>query len=121
MLLSAIGHNDAGMTTVQRNQLLLTAQMLHIDPELGLRRNHIAGFDLYAPANAGRTLAQVRAALENHLVRHKGVRPEAVQATAHIMLANVAPEFLVRDMPATLHIGSPAWLAFRKTVALLEC
>ena len=120
MLLSAIGHIDAGMTTVQRNQLLLTAQMLHIDPELGLRRNHIAGFDLYAPENAGRTLAQVRAALENHLVRHKGVRPEAVQATAHIMLANVAPEFLVRDMPATLHIGSPAWLAFRKTVALLE-
>ncbi|MDP0947349.1 hypothetical protein, partial [Klebsiella pneumoniae] len=43
-----------------------------------------------------------------------------MQATAHIMLANVAPEFLVRDTPATLHIGSPAWLAFRKTVALLE-
>ena len=120
MLLASIGRSEAGFTTVQRNQLLLTAQMLHIDPELGLRRNHIAGFDLYAPANAGRTLAQVREALEDHLVGNKGVRPEAVQATAHIMLANVAPEFLVRDIPNTLHIGSPAWLAFRKTVALLE-
>jgi len=120
MLLASIGRSEAGLTKVQCNQLLLTARMLHIDPELGLRRNHIAGFDLYATANAGRTLAQVREALEDHLVRNKGVRPEAVQATAHIMLANVAPEFLVRDTPATLHIGSPAWLAFRKTVALLE-
>ena len=120
MLLSAIGRSEAGFTTVQRNQLLLTAQMLHIDPELGLRRNHIAGFDLYAPANGGLTLTQVREALEDHLVRNKAVRPEAVQATAHIMLANVAPEFLVRETPNTLHIGSPAWLAFRKTVALLE-
>ena len=120
MLLASIGRSEAGFTAVQCNQLLLTAQMLRIDPELGVRRNHIAGFDLYAPANAGRTLTQVRGALEDHLVRHKGVRPEAVQATAHIMLAGVAPEFLVRDTPATLHIGSAAWLALRKTVALLE-
>ncbi|MGF6094141.1 hypothetical protein [Pseudomonas sp. 18175] len=120
MLLASIGRNEAGLTKAQLNQLLLTAQMLRIDPELGLRRNHVAGFDLYAPANAGRTLAQVRQALEDHLVHNKGVRPEAVNATAHIMLASVAPEFLVRDMPDTLHIGSPAWLALRKSVAWLE-
>lgn len=119
-LLAAIGRSESGFTKAQRNQLLLTAQMLHIDPELGLRRNHIAGYDLYSPANAGRTLASVREELKEHLARNKGVRPEAADATVHIMLASVAPEFLVRGIPDTLHIGSPAWLAFRKTVALIE-
>ena len=119
-LLEAIGRSAAEVSPEQRNQLLLTAQMLRIDPELGMRRNHIAGFDLYSQANAGRSLADVRGALKEHLVRHKGVSPDAVDATAHIMLASVAPEFLVRGVPDTLHIGSPAWLALRITVGLLE-
>ena len=119
-LLAAIGRDPAGFSNDQRNQLLLTALMLSIDPELGQRRNHIAGYDLYSPANAGRTLAEVKGDLKAHLVRNKGVRPEAVDATVHIMLASVAPEFVLPDTPGTLRIGSPAWVVLRKTVALLE-
>lgn len=119
-LMESIGRRVAGATTEQRNQLLLTAQMLQIDPELGMRRNRIAGYDLYSQANAGRSLAEVRGDLKEHLVRNKGVSPAAVDATAHILLASVAPEFLVRGVPDTLHVGAPAWVALRKTVALLE-
>lgn len=119
-LLAAIGRDPAGFSNDQRNQLLLTALMLSIDPELGQRRNHIAGYDLYSPANAGRTLAEVKGDLKAHLVRNGRVRPEAVDATVHIMLASVAPEFVLPDTPDTLRIGSPAWVVLRKTVALLE-
>lgn len=119
-LLAAIGRDPAGFSNKQRNQLLLTALMLSIDPELGQRRNHIAGYDLYSPANAGRTLAEVKGELKAHLVRNRGVRPKAVDATVHIMLASVAPEFVLPDTPDTLCIGSPAWVVLRKTVALLE-
>lgn len=119
-LLAAIGRDPAGFSNDQRNQLLLTALMLSIDPELGQRRNHIAGYDLYSPANAGRTLAEVKGDLKAHLVRNGRVRPEAVDATVHIMLASVAPEFVLPDTPGTLRIGSPAWVVLRKTVALLE-
>lgn len=119
-LLESIGRSARGVSQEQRNQLLLTAQMLRIDPELGKRRNHIAGYDLYAPANAGRSLAELRGALKEHLVRNKGVSPDAVEATLHILLARVAPEFLVRGVPDTLHVGSPAWVTLRMTVGLLE-
>jgi hypothetical protein len=119
-LLDAIGRDPAGFSTDQRNQLLLTALMLNIDPELGQRRNHIAGYDLYSLANAGRTLAEVKDDLKAHLVSNRGVRPEAVDATVHILLGSVAPEFLLRGTPDTLRIGSPAWVVLRKTVALLE-
>lgn len=119
-LMESVGRSASGATPVQRNQLLLTAQLLHIDPELGLRRNHIAGYDLYSPANAGRSLADVRGALKEHLVRNKGVSPHAVEATLHILLACVAPEFLVRGVPGDLRVGSPAWVALRMTVGLLE-
>lgn len=119
-LLAAIGRDPAGLSNEQRNQLLLTALMLSIDPELGQRRNHIAGYDLYSVANAGRTLAEVKDELKAHLVRNRGVRPEAVDVTVHIMLASVAPEFVLRGTPDTLRIGSPAWVVLRKTVALLE-
>ena len=119
-LLAAIGRDPAGFSNDQRNQLLLTALMLSIDPELGQRRNHIAGYDLYSLANAGRTLAEVKGDLKAHLVRNGRVRPEAVDATVHIMLASVAPEFVLPDTPDTLRIGSPAWVVLRKTVALLE-
>ncbi|MCF5687595.1 hypothetical protein [Pseudomonas sp. PA-1-3F] len=119
-LLAAIGRDPAGFSNKQRNQLLLTALMLSIDPELGQRRNHIAGYDLYSLANAGRTLAEVKGDLKAHLVRNGRVRPEAVDATVHIMLASVAPEFVLPDTPDTLRIGSPAWVVLRKTVALLE-
>ena len=120
MLMESLGHSASEVSPEQRNQLLLTAQMLRIDPELGMRRNHIAGYDLYSPANAGRSLADVRGELTEHLVRNKGLSRNAVAATVHILLASVAPEFLVRGVPDTLHIGSPAWVALRRTVGLLE-
>lgn len=101
-------------------QLLITGHLLRIDPHVGQRRNHVAGFDVYAVQRTGLKMADVRNDLQMHLMRNKGVHPAAVQAVAHLFLATVAPEFLVRDIPETLHIGSPAWLALRKTVALLE-
>ena len=119
-LLEGLKLPRAGLRETQLNQLLITAHLLRIDPHLGQRRNHVAGYDVYSVQNTGLKMADVRNDLQSHLVHSKGVHPDAVDAVSHLFLATVAPEFLVRDTPDTLHIGSPAWLVLRKTVALLE-
>jgi len=119
-LLEGLKVSRDGFREQQFNQLLITAHLLRIDPHLGQQRNHVAGYDLYSVQNTGLKMADVRKDLHMHLMRSKGVHPDAVDMVSHLFLATAAPEFLVRDIPDTLHIGSPAWLVLRKTVALLE-
>lgn len=109
-----------GFRKQQLHQLQITAHLLRIDPHLGQQRNHVAGYDLYSVQNIGLKMADARKDLHMHLVHCKGVNPDVVDVVSHLFLATAAPEFLVRDIPDTLHIGSPAWLVLRKTVALLE-
>lgn len=119
-LLEGLKVSRDGFREQQFNQLLITAHLLRIDPHLGQQRNHVAGYDLYSVQNTGLKMADVRKDLHMHLMRSKGVHPDAVDMVSHLFLATAAPEFLVRDIPDSLHIGSPAWLVLRKTVALLE-
>lgn len=119
-LLEGLNAPHDGLRKQQLNQLQVTAHLLRIDPHLGQQRNHVAGYDLYSLQNAGLKMADARKDLHMHLVQNKGVSPDAVEVVSHLFLATVAPEFLVRNIPDTVHIGSPAWLVLRKTVALLE-
>lgn len=80
----------------------------------------VAGFELYQPAHLGRTLNEVRSDLEQHLRDKKGLDPSVAVLVAHIGLAQVAPEFLVRDTPDTVTMGSPAWAELRLGCALVE-
>ncbi|MGF6094147.1 hypothetical protein [Pseudomonas sp. 18175] len=80
----------------------------------------VAGFELYQPAHLGRTLNEVRSDLEQHLRDQKGLDPSVAVLVAHIGLAQVAPEFLVRDIPDIVTMGSPAWVELRLGCAIAE-
>lgn len=100
--------------------LLLAAVILGFDSSAGQTRNQIAGYDLYQPGNVDRSPLAVRGDLEDHLA---GLNKEAGRATplaSFILLAGIAPEFLVRDLPESLRLGSPAWVTFSQAVALAE-
>ncbi|TFY87370.1 hypothetical protein DYL59_18610 [Pseudomonas kairouanensis] len=81
---------------------------------------NIAGFDLYQPAHMGRTLKQVRSDLERHLCETKSLDPKVAVLVAHIGLARTAPEFLVRDVPDAVALGTPAWLELRLGCAIAD-
>lgn len=80
----------------------------------------IAGFDVYQPAHMGRTLSEVRADLERHLRENKGLDPNVAVLMAHVGLAQAAPEFLVRDVPDAVAMGTPAWMELRLGCAIAE-
>lgn len=80
----------------------------------------LAGYDLYQPANAGRTLSAVRSDLEQHFRESTGLDPSVAVLVAQIALARAAPEFLVREVPDAVAIGTPAWMELRLGVAMAE-
>lgn len=80
----------------------------------------LAGYDLYKPDNNGRSLAAVRADIEAHLQQNRRVDAKIAPLVAHLFLAEAAPEFLVRDIPSTLRIGSMEWADLRLGVTFAE-
>lgn len=92
-----------------RQQLVIAALTVHADPDAPSEPGHVAGYDLYQPANMGLALGAVRGHVEQHLVDKRGVDPKLAVLTAHIGLAQAAPEFLVKDVPLQIRIGTPAW------------
>ncbi|WP_460164764.1 hypothetical protein [Pseudomonas sp. S1_G07] len=101
-------------------QWIIAAIKLQIDPDAPGRPGTIAGYDIYQPANNGRSLAAVRADIEAHLLKNKRLNPKAAPLVAHLLLASAAPEFLVRDVPPTLRMGSMQWADLRLGVAFAE-
>ncbi|WP_146041246.1 hypothetical protein [Pseudomonas sp. MPR-ANC1] len=80
----------------------------------------IAGYDVYRPANAPLNAAQVREELEAHLVTHALIEENVAPLAAHLLLAKVAPEFLVQGAPLDLTLDKPGWVLIAQTVAMLE-
>lgn len=80
----------------------------------------VADFKLYQPAHLKRTLDEVRSDLEQHLREKKGLDPKVAVLVAHIGLARAAPEFLVREVPDSVTIGSPAWVELRLGCGVVE-
>lgn len=106
--------------TLAATQWVLAAIMLQIDPEAPGRPGVIAGYDIYQPANNGRSFASVREDIEAHLKQKLGPDAHAAPLVAHLFLASAAPEFLIPDIPSTLHIGSNEWADLRLGVAFAE-
>lgn len=96
------------------NQQLVTAALtLHAEQGDSAKPGHVAGYNLYKPSNMGRTLTAVRRDLENHLSTERGLEPKLAVMVAQIRLAQVAPEFLVQNVPKEIRIGTPAWMELR--------
>jgi hypothetical protein len=103
-------------------QLLITSLLLDLYPTLGSTpdRKSIGGFALYTPTNVERSPAMVREELQAFLHTKGWVDPAAAPLACHLLLAEIAPEFLVRGVPSALTMGSVAWVTFCHGVALAE-
>lgn len=81
----------------------------------------IAGYTLLAPQNAGKTATTVVRELTAELAKAgKGSSPEQAAIQATLMLASRAPEFLVKDIPRDLAVGTHSWVSFTTAVARIE-
>ncbi|MFJ7107229.1 hypothetical protein ACIQU2_06375 [Pseudomonas sp. NPDC098740] len=103
-------------------QLLITAILLDLYPHIGnaQARKSIDGFDLYAPTNVERSSSVVRKELETFLHTKGWVNPVVAPLASHLLLAEIAPEFLVKGVPSSLMMGSVGWVSFCLGVALVE-
>ncbi|WLG53403.1 hypothetical protein [Pseudomonas sp. FP1742] len=103
-------------------QALMTAIILDIYPDAGgdERRNHIAGYNLYAPENIEKSVPEVFTELERHLENEHDIPSNTSTLAAYLLLAGRAPEFLVRDLPESLRLGTPEWITFCRGVAIAE-
>lgn len=103
-----------------RQQLALAALTLHAEVNVPATPGHIAGYALYKPSNMGRTFNAVRRDIEKHLHLERGLDPKLAVLVAQVGLAQVAPEFLIRDVPKEIVIGTPAWMELRLGAAMAE-
>ncbi len=114
--------DDQPLSDESLQQTLLTALLLDLHPMIGEQepRNHVAGFNLCAPTHAEKSFAEVQTAFEKYLIEHLRIGERNVTLAAHLLLANAAPEFLVREIPPALLLGTPPWVEFCRTVAVQE-
>ncbi|MFJ7795592.1 hypothetical protein [Pseudomonas sp. NPDC096950] len=114
--------SDEPLSDEYRQQVMLTAVLLDLHPSIGEEepRNHVAGFNLYATEHVEHSFVAVRTALESHLVAKAGVSEQIAPLAAHLLLAYAAPEFLVKELPPTLLLGTPPWVEFCRSVAMVE-
>lgn len=105
-----------------RKQVVLTSLLLNLHPQVGedVPRNHVAGFDLYAAKHMEKSFAEIQTDFENHLIEHHRVSKKNAALAAHLLLAEPAPEFLVKGLPATLLVGTPQCVEFCRIVAVQE-
>lgn len=103
-----------------RQQLAVAALTLHAEPDGPAAPGYIGGYSLYQPGNMGRTLTAVRRDLEKHLQLERGLEPKLAVLAAQIRLAQVAPEFLVQEVPKEIRIGTPAWMELRLGCEMAE-
>lgn len=113
-------HGAAGPSTLEVQQWAMAAIMLQIDPGAPGKPGVIAGYDIYQPANNGRSMAAVREDIEAHLKQKLGPDAKVAPLVAHLFLASAAPEFLIPGIPPTLRMGSTEWADLRLGVAFAE-
>ncbi|MFM9380342.1 hypothetical protein [Pseudomonas sp. UV AK001] len=105
------------------SQLLMTAVLLDLFPGIGGKesRNHIGSYNIYQDSDVvDKPLNLVRSRLEQHLVANRMVSAKLAPLASHLLLADMAPGFLVKDIPADLMVGSLGWVTFSQAVAFVE-
>ena len=104
---------DSPTPKVVSQQLVTAALTLYAEQGKPAKPGYVAGYSLYQHSNMGRTFNAVRGDLVNHLVANRGLEPKLAVLTAQILLAEAAPEFLVKEVPEEILIGTPAWMELR--------
>lgn len=101
---------------------LLAAIALQMDPESITTpdRNTIAGFDLATDTHGGHHASTVVDGLAEHLSRTGRTSAALARVGAYLLLAKSAPQYLVKDIPPTVKIGSQAWASLMIAVTTIE-
>ncbi|NVZ21505.1 hypothetical protein [Pseudomonas costantinii] len=121
------------LSRATRHQLLASAIKASVTTQMPGKPGVVAGYEIYQPGNLGRTLDEVRGDVETHL-KSKGANAKTASLIAHMLLAQAAPEFLLKpdpalpsDAPAALKlspgqvsIGSVSWMNLRLGCAMAE-
>ncbi|WP_192561041.1 hypothetical protein [Pseudomonas gozinkensis] len=112
--------DDPQATERQLKCMVATALILDLMPQMEKQAGEIAGYAFYQPDNALRTAPEILKEVENHLIAEKMIESHNAQLAAHLLLAGIAPEFLVQGTPVELTIDRPGWVVFAQAVALVE-
>lgn len=101
---------------------VLTAIHLALDPESQTtpRRTTVAGFDLAHSQHWGQPASVVRAGLARHLIEKGRATVQTAGLAAGLLLARSAPEYLVKDVPASVTCASVLWAQLKMAVGKLE-
>lgn len=121
------------LSRATRHQLLAAAIKASAGAELPGKPGVVAGYDIYQPNNLGRTLDEVRGDIETQL-ESKVADAKMAPLIAHLLLAQAAPEFLVKPdpgvsaqapeslklSPGQVSMGSTAWMNLRLGCAMAD-
>ncbi|QDG60439.1 hypothetical protein [Pseudomonas sp. NIBRBAC000502773] len=103
------------------NDYTLAAMNLLLDPQsTPPHANRVAGFDLAQQSHWGKPASAVFGHLSEYLSRTHRTAPEMAKVRAYLLLARKAPELLIKDLPANLTYGSPAWVSLSIAAATIE-
>ncbi|RFD31548.1 hypothetical protein CER19_06565 [Pseudomonas sp. GL93] len=116
------GHAPGEATSnTSRDALVLAALILSLDPQAAQARYTVAGLNLNHSDFHGHRYADLRRSLELHLIEVGVATPQTTALAAHLLLAGIAPEFLVQGIPDSLYfMTSHAWMLFKQGVMLAE-
>ncbi|RON50471.1 hypothetical protein BK666_04915 [Pseudomonas frederiksbergensis] len=102
------------------NQLLVAAMLLDLDPDIDTANTTFAGFKLHTSAHVQRLPSDIRSDLEAHLIQRCKLHKLIAPLVAELVLAGMAPAYLVRDLPPSLKVGTPGWVILSQAVGLAE-
>jgi hypothetical protein len=101
-------------------QLIIAAMLLDLDPDVERASTTFAGFDLYSKRYLLVSPAEVRTQLEQHLIVKFNFYEVFAPLVTELVLGGMAPEYLVRDVPSELRLGTPGWVVFTQAVHFAE-
>jgi len=115
-------HLKGFASDVSVNDYALAALQLDLDPQSieNHQRNTVAGFDLGNKQHWGEPVATVFNKLREHLIEERVCNSEMAGLGAYLLLARHAPLFLIKDLPAAVKYGGPAWFNLSVAAATLE-
>jgi hypothetical protein len=104
------------------NDYTLAAMNLLLDPSsiAEPQANKVAGFDLAQRDHWGKPASALLGNLSAHLDSEGHTTPGMATAGAYLLLARKAPELLIKDIPASVTYGSPAWVSLSIAAATIE-
>lgn len=101
---------------------VLTAIHLGLDPEslTAPARGTVAGFDLAKPEHWGQPASTIVENLGKHLIDNGRATSDSAKLASHLLLSRTAPQYLIKDIPDSVTVGSLAWANLAIAVAAIE-